>query len=166
MKKLLIGLLFVSSLAHADDQVDRVKHIFGKLSSYRSHSFGTRLKFDQTVLYYSESKVDYYATGPIVCTVYINQNQMSDISDAAVAWLIGHEVSHCEQASKSLAQRIPYTADANHAREFDADKFGKELIERAGYNFDEVVGDIFKMLPEQGSKTHPSRAQRLVNLGY
>ncbi len=117
----------------------------------------------------SETKVwNYTASGyglSARCEITVNQNSMDrlNISDDALAWVIGHELGHCELGHGRTIPVLNIPADS-WKDEYDADLVGKRLMQAAGYNFDIARAEIVLILGEVASTTHPDARNRMANI--
>jgi Zn-dependent protease with chaperone function len=106
----------------------------------------------------------------IRCEIKINQRlvENSNMTDDTLAWMIGHELGHCELKHNQIKLMVTIPSDS-WKQEYDADLVGKRLMLAAGYNFDDAVPGIIALLGYMESSTHPdgpSRLENLNTLGY
>ena len=92
----------------------------------------------------------------------IDQGRLN-ISDDALAWVIGHELGHCELGHGRTIPVLNIPADS-WKDEYDADLVGKRLMQAAGYNFDIARTEIVLILGEVASTTHPDAKSRMSNI--
>ena len=101
------------------------------------------------------------------CKISINPGIMDyyKLSDDSLAWIIGHELAHCELKHNKHISLIRIARDL-WKEEYDADILGKELMTQAGYNFKVVFSEMLikDILDSEGSTTHPDRDSRLANM--
>jgi Zn-dependent protease with chaperone function len=117
----------------------------------------------------AETKVWNYTTSGFglsaCCEISVNQNSMDrlNISDDALAWVIGHELGHCELGHRRTIPALNIPADS-WKDEYDADLVGKRLMHAAGYNFEMALAEITLMLGNKKSNTHPDAKNRVANM--
>ena len=117
----------------------------------------------------SETKVwNYTATGyglTARCEISINQTTMQRlmVADETLAWVIGHELGHCELGHGRIKPALIIPSDA-WAQEYDADMVGKRLMQAAGYDFAIASAEIPLILNTLGTKTHPDAKNRMANI--
>ena len=117
----------------------------------------------------SETKVWNYTTLGFglysCCEITVNQNSMDrlNISDDGLAWIIGHELGHCELGHGRTIPVLTIPADS-WKDEYDADLVGKRLMLAAGYNFKMALAEITLMLGNKKSNTHPDAKNRVANM--
>ena len=166
----------IQQTAKADH--DRYEQIAAKLNDQRevSHRYSVKLttqggaaetqvmKYDRADPYDWRSRAQ---TPHLACEITLNTRYLDNLSDDAVAWVLGHEMGHCEL--KHSGQGMD--PNANWNKEYSADKIGAKLAQSAGYNPQAAYKEMTMLKQHKHeidadyqSATHPDYQDRMDNL--
>jgi hypothetical protein len=172
---------------HAQADRDRYKRITAKINDQRTVNNQYSLVLSDTIQgpanvqvfgYYSKDSFDPRPDMiPVMrCKIFVNPRYMDNLSDNAVAWVLGHEIAHCELGHGNpmdLGNRI-LVKDPNKKwnEEYDADLLGAKLARAAGYNPElaykelEILKQHYPTINgiKKQSVTHPGYDDRMTNL--
>ena len=99
------------------------------------------------------------------CKISLNQDKIDalGLNDNALAWVIGHEMGHCELGTDKthIDEVVPEQAWVD---EYRADEIGKALMQAAGFAFNKGGSAAVVALNKDDSPTHPGSLRRLSNL--
>ena len=99
------------------------------------------------------------------CRISLNQARldMLKLNDNAIAWIIGHEMGHCESGTDKIHVANVIPADA-WLDEYKADEIGKDLMQAAGYMYGKGGSAAVAALNKDDNPSHPGSLRRLGNL--
>jgi hypothetical protein len=166
MKYLLLISLLLSNLVYASDLQYRSKIIANNINAVRTVSKIYDISFENTHNGSSTSIWGYRDSlgygHVMVCKITIDEDP--NVSDDVLAWIIGHEMSHCELNHAKYIRALINPIDT-WKEEYDADILSKKLMTMAGYNFNTAFPELLKLYAnESASSTHPDGISRLANL--
>ena len=138
----LLGLS-MSGASHATTKADATR-IYNKLVALSG--VGRPL-----LVFSSDQNINAYSSSD---SVIVTQGMLNITNNAELALVIGHELGH-------IAHGDPYSSKS---AEYAADKYGAQLISKAGYNVCYAARLFIKLGYPEG-KTHPSDISRYRRLG-
>lgn len=115
-----------------------------------------------------DPRAGYSAQVPTVqCSITVNPKYLNNLSDDAVAWVLGHEIAHCE-LKHGGGHLDP---NKNWDQEYNADQLGAKLAQKAGYNPQSAYKEMTflkqhekEVKADYQSSTHPDIDARMANL--
>jgi Zn-dependent protease with chaperone function len=156
----------VISAAEFQSRIEKMADVMNKFRKGSSSYYSINAIANGTL---SETKVWNYTTSGYGltprCEISVNQNTMErlNVSDDTLAWVIGHELGHCELGHGKVMSLLNIPTDS-WKDEYDADLVCKRLMQAAGYNFEIVRAEIPLILNEVASTTHPDAKSRMANI--
>jgi hypothetical protein len=98
-----------------------------------------------------------------VCLIHLNTEYIKNhqLSESAIAVVIGHEMGHCETEPLSHAfSRLSYT-EKNWSKEYVADLYGIRLANEIGLSGISGFKELSAIIGVNNSATHPSMDHRI-----
>jgi len=98
-----------------------------------------------------------------VCNIRLNTEYIKShqLSDNAVAVIIGHEMGHCEKETLASAFSHLSYSEKNWSKEYEADLYGIELANKAGFKGIDGFKELSPIIASSSSSTHPNGALRV-----
>ena len=161
MKKLISVLLLIfNANVYAEDS--KYNHIASKLNEHRNISSMYSIEITTS----GEIAEVVVWTNKLLrsCDITLNESKIIklELNDDAIAWIIGHEMGHCELGHNKF-NMVNIPSDM-WKQEYDADEVGKTLMIAAGFNFDINTISSLMILNNLDSVSHPKMSNRLANL--
>lgn len=104
------------------------------------------------------------ASMPIrVCNIRLNTEYIKNyqLSDNAIAVIIGHEMGHCEKETLASAFSHLSYSEKNWSKKYEADLYGIELANKVGFNGMDGFKELSPIIASSNSSTHPNGALRV-----
>ncbi len=175
----LLKILFVTLLLQnevfafvPEDAQTRFTAISNRLNEQRSHKrFSLKLQetgeIASTFVFDQSHGLVRVSNFPMkVCEIHINYAIFDkyELSDDALAVVIGHEMGHCELEKSNLGFSPLNYSEKNWVKEYSADNYGIKLSNAIGFDGVKGFEELSKVIEIRESTTHPSMAQRVKAL--
>lgn len=100
------------------------------------------------------------------CIIHINDKIIGEkkLSKDTVAFIIGHEMGHCEIADKNPNASSLLLPKEKHQIELQSDSIGLLLAIKSGYNKRIIIDETDLYLNKSDSHSHPDRVKRIIEM--
>ena len=98
-----------------------------------------------------------------VCNIRLNTEYIKNyqLSDNAIAVIIGHEMGHCEKETFASAFSHLSYSEKNWSKEYEADLYGIELANKVGFDGKGGFKELTPIIASTNTSTHPNGALRV-----
>jgi hypothetical protein len=151
---------------YAEDDKTSLKNIARLMNEFRNNNvYSLRIRStgpiaNTTVFIKDAGRM----TLPIkICEIQINHEiiKKNQLTENAIAVIIGHEMGHCEYENASGAFSYLAFKEKNWSKEYSADQFGVNLASLAGFDGFSGFKELSSVLENHESTTHPSIELRI-----
>lgn len=100
------------------------------------------------------------------CNISLNDNIITEkkLSKDTVAFIIGHEMGHCEVADSNPNESQVMFSKRKQEIELQSDTIGMTLALKSGYNKEIIINETELYFNSSDTHSHPDRKKRINNM--